>query len=475
MGELLEALEVLEVELKCPICLCPMVDSCSLAGCGHIFCRACIEHGLQVSRKCPLCKQPTTRRSLRENDIPRLDRVVERLEKIRCLIEEIPPEMLDHNCPELVQTSSPSKCAFCSGEESGPSAVVGKLARKETQNGATVTVHEGCASWSPEVHFNRATGRVVSLKAGIERGMRQLCVTCGTFGATIKCSKRGCPRVYHLPCALGNRNIVLNEDNYELWCPEHTHLGPVHPDSAHSSEEDSCIVFSQGLEQPCYKCSRRNGDLLRCDKCERSVHLFCHEPPLQGAPLGKFQCLECSPSPRRKRKRQSMVIMHTGLQPKEKEELIKVASRLKTKVVSDVLDSVTHVVTGAKTTLERPRRTGKLLKAMVSGKVIVTFNWVSTAASSLVPEWPPADLFELDGRGKHIRCSGEKLFAQMSFYLGAYKNQLPSRNELQAMIVFGGGKVLTRYPARKDGEAYVLREDEEETPRKKKKKSRTGE
>lgn len=30
--------------------------------------------------------------------------------------------------------------------------------------------------------------------------------------------------------------------------------------------------------------------------------------------------------------------------------------------------------------------------------------------------------------------------------------------------------MLTRYPARKDGEAYVLREDEEETPRKKKKK-----
>ncbi|KAJ8903518.1 hypothetical protein NDN08_004624 [Rhodosorus marinus] len=439
MGELLEALEVLEVELKCPICLCPMVDSCSLAGCGHIFCRACIEHGLRVSRKCPLCKQPTTRRSLRENDIPQLDRVIEGLEKIRCLIEEIPPEILAHACPEPVQASNSSKCAFCSGEESGLSAVVGKLARNEMQNGATVAVHEGCASWSPEVHFNRATGRIVGLKAGIERGKRQLCVTCGKFGATIRCSKRGCPRVYHLPCSLGNRNIVLNEDNYELWCPEHIDLGPVHPEPAHGSEGDSCIVFSQGLEQPCYKCSQRNGDLLRCDKCERSVHLFCHEPPLQ------------------------------GLQPKEKEELIRVASRLKTRVVSDVLESVTHVVTGVKTTLERPRRTGKLLKAMVSGKVIVTFNWVSTAAASLVPEWPPADLFELDGRGKHIRCSRVKMFSQMSFYLGAYKNQLPSRQELQAMITFGGGKVLTRYPARKDGEAYVLREDAEEIPRKKKK------
>jgi len=32
------------------------------------------------------------------------------------------------------------------------------------------------------------------------------------------------------------------------------------------------------------------GDLLLCDRCDRSYHMYCLDPPLEIAPEGEWQC-----------------------------------------------------------------------------------------------------------------------------------------------------------------------------------------
>lgn len=45
--------------LVCPVCLC-IADSPTVTPCGHLFCASCLASALLVSRRCPLCRHPTS-------------------------------------------------------------------------------------------------------------------------------------------------------------------------------------------------------------------------------------------------------------------------------------------------------------------------------------------------------------------------------------------------------------------------------
>ena len=66
-------LESLGKELACPICLSFMKEP-HATPCNHHFCRACILQTLAVQKRCPICKEPTTKRNLRESG--RVGRIV---------------------------------------------------------------------------------------------------------------------------------------------------------------------------------------------------------------------------------------------------------------------------------------------------------------------------------------------------------------------------------------------------------------
>ncbi|KAI8340832.1 hypothetical protein BC941DRAFT_418305 [Chlamydoabsidia padenii] len=50
-------------ELTCPICL-GLLEQCTRTPCGHTYCRPCIIQSLRTLSKCPICKEPITKRGL---------------------------------------------------------------------------------------------------------------------------------------------------------------------------------------------------------------------------------------------------------------------------------------------------------------------------------------------------------------------------------------------------------------------------
>ena len=57
------ALDALERELRCPICLDSLSDPLRLSTCKHVFCRLCLERALVERSACPLCFESASRRS----------------------------------------------------------------------------------------------------------------------------------------------------------------------------------------------------------------------------------------------------------------------------------------------------------------------------------------------------------------------------------------------------------------------------
>jgi E3 ubiquitin-protein ligase BRE1 len=57
-GMLHEEISLLRSKLKCPLCPRNAKEVC-IMGCGHTFCRECIEKRLNLrDRKCPTCMRP---------------------------------------------------------------------------------------------------------------------------------------------------------------------------------------------------------------------------------------------------------------------------------------------------------------------------------------------------------------------------------------------------------------------------------
>eukprot|EP00190_Bangiopsis_sp_CCMP1999_P000801 CAMPEP_0198736374 /NCGR_PEP_ID=MMETSP1475-20131203/65378_1 /TAXON_ID= ORGANISM="Unidentified sp., Strain CCMP1999" /NCGR_SAMPLE_ID=MMETSP1475 /ASSEMBLY_ACC=CAM_ASM_001111 /LENGTH=427 /DNA_ID=CAMNT_0044500177 /DNA_START=184 /DNA_END=1467 /DNA_ORIENTATION=- len=392
--------------------------------------------------------------------MPRLDIVVETIEEIRRLADGL--DVTGLGSENQVKTVAPDMdvCAFCMRKSFSATHLVGTVIQVEADTNTVIPVHDGCASWNIDVYPDRRTGKLLNVSTGVRRARLRLCVHCKKLGASLGCSKKSCPRNYHLPCAVGSSKIVLDDDSRELWCPEHIDLAPLACDNG---SDDVAAIFSQGgTEERCTVCKRRGGDLLCCDTCEKSVHLRCNDPPLEAAPLEVWHCSGCAKDDfeavNNNGRSDEVVIMHTGLEPSQRAELVRVCGRLGTRVVTDVLSEVTHVVTGAKSTTELPRRTGKLLKAIVSGKFIVTFAWIAAAAASRKKVWPKAFAFELDGQAKKVRSTGLRIFGGHSFYFGAYKLKVPAKEDLQEMVVLGGGRILKRVPTKKDGISFVVRD-----------------
>ena len=61
----------------------------------------------------------------------------------------------------------------------------------------------------------------------------------------------------------------------------------------------------------CFRCGG-GGDLLLCDKCDRSYHMFCLDPPLEEAPEGEWACPAHDRNTRRK-KTEAEQLMELGM------------------------------------------------------------------------------------------------------------------------------------------------------------------
>jgi hypothetical protein len=68
-----------EAAAQCSICCDTMKHASTVSGCGHTFCRSCIEEALRVTGCCPECRVPAWHRDIRDS------------RRVNGLIEVAPP------------------------------------------------------------------------------------------------------------------------------------------------------------------------------------------------------------------------------------------------------------------------------------------------------------------------------------------------------------------------------------------------
>ncbi|GAB1600874.1 BRCA1-associated RING domain protein 1-like [Argonauta hians] len=149
-------------------------------------------------------------------------------------------------------------------------------------------------------------------------------------------------------------------------------------------------------------------------------------------------------------------ILPTALSRDLKVELRKLVSTINAKIVDDVYPEVTHVVIGVNKEGLCPR-TLKYLKAILSGKWIVTLDWLRTCVEygHQVSEEPfeiagsstnPFSFAPFKGRMNKLKQL-PRLFDGCQFYFhGAFNPPVPKKEELMNLVQQGGGQVLCREP-----------------------------
>ena len=60
-----QIMSAVEAVAQCSICCDTMKHASTVSGCGHTFCRSCIEEALRVKGCCPECHLPAWRRDIR--------------------------------------------------------------------------------------------------------------------------------------------------------------------------------------------------------------------------------------------------------------------------------------------------------------------------------------------------------------------------------------------------------------------------
>ena len=73
--ELAEKLASVKAAVQCGVCVGTMKEASMLSGCGHTFCRSCIDEALRVKAECPVCRQPAWCKDIQPHR--HVDRVME--------------------------------------------------------------------------------------------------------------------------------------------------------------------------------------------------------------------------------------------------------------------------------------------------------------------------------------------------------------------------------------------------------------
>lgn len=135
-------------------------------------------------------------------------------------------------------------CSLCHGRGEGPANSEGRL----VYCGNDLWVHVNCALWSNEV-YEEVDGALQKVFDALARASASRCSHCGAKGATVSCATRGCPLVYHFPCALQESGVILLEGK-RLVCRQHLKDPPNKSLAVHSSnfEVARCVYVDLGAE-----------------------------------------------------------------------------------------------------------------------------------------------------------------------------------------------------------------------------------
>ncbi|NXE25674.1 G2E3 ligase, partial [Ardeotis kori] len=113
----------------------------------------------------------------------------------------------------------------------------------------------------------------------------QHCFVCGESGATITCSKAGCKRHFHLPCAIEGSCVTQFYFQYRSFCWEHR---PQQAAKVAPEENTTCLICQDPVED-----TMSYGTMV-CPVCK---HAWFHRACIQGQAvhdcISGFRCPLC--------------------------------------------------------------------------------------------------------------------------------------------------------------------------------------
>ncbi|XP_020259871.1 BRCA1-associated RING domain protein 1-like isoform X2 [Asparagus officinalis] len=280
-----------------------------------------------------------------------------------------------------------------------------------------MNVHEKCIEWAPQVYFSGET--VKNLKSELARASKIKCTSCGLKGAALGCYVKSCKRSYHAPCAYNILECRWDCENYLVLCP------------AHASHK------------------------LPCDKSKKKSKSNGKQSP---DPSGTSGDLSSSSTPEHGNLTSSSIwdrhwVFCGSALSKEEKGLVEKLGRISESDVTNMWKpTVTHVIASVDEN-GGCSRTLKFLMAILTGKWVLTIEWVKACiqAGHPVPEEPYEVTHDVHGcfDGPKIGRSramekAPKLFDGISFYIADDFQQPALKKYIEDLINAGDGELLQK-------------------------------
>ncbi|KAJ4754588.1 Protein BREAST CANCER SUSCEPTIBILITY 1-like protein [Rhynchospora pubera] len=328
--------------------------------------------------------------------------------------------------------SAPSRvilCAFCRSADI--TEVSGEMVHylngvptdpDHCKDSAIVHSHKNCLEWAPDVYFEG--DMAVNLVAELARSKRIKCSCCGIKGAALGCLESSCRKSFHFTCAKLVPECRWDNENFVMLCPLH---------------HDSKLPME--LSEPQKQISKR--------RAPKEVSSRSSAKILASKSGKEWSWLSGSPC--------KWVLTCSSLSAEEKGLVSEFSRLIGAPISSSWSQNVTHVITSTNEA-GACKRTLKYLMAILSGKWILTLDWIKACMDAREPV--SEEKFEVivdvhgirDGpRLGRLKASKKepRLFNGMEFYLsGDYT--MSYRGFIQDLIVTAGGSILQRKPVSRD-------------------------
>ncbi|KAF3327538.1 protein BREAST CANCER SUSCEPTIBILITY 1 [Carex littledalei] len=290
------------------------------------------------------------------------------------------------------------------------------------KDGTIIHSHKNCLEWAPDVYFEGDIA--VNLAAELARSKRIKCSCCGIKGAALGCLESNCRKSFHFTCAKLVPECRWDNENFVMLCPLHR-----------SSKLP--IEISEPQKQGSKRCTSKGLSSGSSAKAPASRSGREWSWP-SGSPC-------------------KWVLACSSLSVEEKGLVSEFSMLIGSPISSSWSQNITHVIASTNE-VGACKRTLKYLMAILSGKWILTIDWIKACMEAREPVNEENFEIRVDVHGirdgprlGRLRASRKepRVFNGIKFYLsGDYT--MSYRGFIQDLIVTAGGTVLQRKPVSRD-------------------------
>lgn len=454
------ALDKLENLLKCKICSNKLKEPYFVGSCEHIFCKECVQSF--SGKHCPECNLPVQAKEAQRDHT--ISNVLNSAMKLKSLINQEHSDDSGSDVKEDSKVTRPRRLKNADDKING-----NKMEVADTKTGSPTSstrskrrsgLRTGCVS-SPNVanEPNKPTTPGLRLKRNIKgetplhlAAIKGDVVTIRRLlhqGANPNEKDNAGWTPLHEACHHGHDAIVeilLNNGAF-IDIPACDNETPLHDAVSMGKNSIVCLLVSRGANIN----ARNSAGITPVDMAKTDEIKMALNTPVELHSSGQStKSINLVP------KIDDIVLLKTGLNQEQEQELFDCAEILNAEVVDKFNEKVTHLITVCND-VGHCQRTMKFLQAILTGKWILNYSWVEEciAFKRRVFEEP----YEVVGNKNQMSTYGPKksrlnsvqqfppLFDGCSFFLlGSFEFPSPNRDNLIMLIKLGGGIVLNREP-----------------------------